>query len=266
MNDCGFIVAKSHSCQGEGLISTGEFVENDVVFSETPFLFLQSLPNRQHALVCSCCSRFLGSVGLQMKFLQKEITRQNLMEGIPTGFKEYKFLSDIIPCVLQCGELYCSEECKARHWSEKGHCMLCTGQIDESQMDESPLYQCKMFIVQSNEIFLLICDILAQWITRFEQLSESERQATIQNYSSRINLLEEMSSIGSFLDPVQIFQEYVRNIWWEAIDLPKHPNKRKQLQKTLQTLVSDLWDHLDALFQLEEKGYHHIFSKEWIAR
>lgn len=237
---------------GDGIVATKPLQCNDVVFSETPFFFLQSLPNRQLALVCSHCSRFLGSAGLQMKYLQKEITRQDLSEaGMKTeGFKEFFPLSEVVPCVLNCGELYCSSLCQQQHWCEKGHCLLCTGQIQEDQMEENALYQLKVFAVQSNEIFLMISDIIADYITKHDP---SFTPVTFSSSESRP-------------DSLAVFQHYVRNIWWEAISLPKIPTKRKQLQKTLQNLVNGLWEHLNATFQLKNRGLAAVFSKEWIAR
>ena len=201
-----------------------------------------------------------------MKYLQKEISRQDLSNplDITNCVKQYQYLSEVVPCVLNCGELYCSEECKARHWSEKGHCMLCTGQIDESEMDENPLYSCKVFAVQTNEIFLMICDIIARTIVKYESMGQRENKSMGTTYNSN-DVLHLVSRLDE-VDPVAAFEKYVRNLWWEAIELPKPPNKRKQLKKTLQNLVTDLWTHLNDTFHLEEKGLQTIFSKEWIAR
>jgi hypothetical protein len=229
---------------GDGIQSTKEYQTHETIFSEVPFYFLQSLPNRQNVLICSCCNRFLGSVGIQLKYLQKEVTRQDLSEdGKARDVKEYRFLSPIFPCPFQCGDLYCSEECQQAHWHEKGHCQLCTGQIDENDIDSSALYKLKVFAVQSNEIFLMISDIIAQWIIRNENPALQPK----------------------IMNSVDVFNHYVRNIWWEAITIPKN-QKKKDFQKILQNLVSDLWDNLNDTFALKEKGYDKIFSKEWIAR
>jgi hypothetical protein len=241
---------------GEGIFALQNFQINDIIFIEPPYFFLQSLPNRQNALVCSCCSRFLGSVGLQMKYLQKEVSRQALSEhteGVLQGIKEYQHLSSIQPCPFHCGELYCSEECQQSHWNSKGHCYLCTGQVSEEDVDSNPLYQLKVFIVSSNEIFLMICDIIAQSIIKMEGTSSSSSNFSLDSISS------------SSLNPVEVMNHYVRNIWWEAITIPKN-QKKKTFQKTLQTLVNDLWDYLNDVFHLTEKGYDRIFNQEWIAR
>jgi hypothetical protein len=230
---------------GDGVNALQPFHPKDIVFSEAPFFFLQSLPNRQNALVCSCCYRFLGSVGIQMKYLQKQISRQHFGEhpGFQKDIKEYQHLTSVYSCPFQCGELYCSEHCQQIHWNEKGHCFLCTGQINENEIDINPLYQLKTFAVQSNEIFLMIADIIATWIVRNENEFLREK----------------------LLDPVEVMNQYVRNIWWEAIAAPKNQNK-KQFQKILTNLVKDLWDHLNDTFGLKQKGYDQIFTKEWIAR
>jgi hypothetical protein len=249
-------ISKS-STGGEGIFALQDFHTDDSIFTEPPYFFLQSLPNRQNALVCSCCYRFLGSVGLQVKYLQKEVTRQALSEHTEEALQaitEYQYLSSIQPCPFHCGELYCSEQCQQTHWNSKGHCYLCTGQVSEEETDSNPLYQLKVFIVSSNEIFLMICDIVAQSIIKIEGTSGGSSSS----FSSTV-------SSSSPLNPVEMMNHYVRNIWWEAITVPKN-QKKKNFQKTLRTLVNDLWNYLNDVFHLTEKGYETVFNQEWIAR
>lgn len=93
-----------------------------------------------------------------------------------------------------CGELYCSISCRDAHWA-RGHCFLCVGPIPEQEAGQHPLVLFKMhagkyttafvylkaadshviFVcfwvyntVRTNEIFLLVADVVVSIITRFQ--------------------------------------------------------------------------------------------------
>jgi hypothetical protein len=238
------IFVSSSSLHGHGVYAGASFRSSQEVYKECPWHFLQTLPNKQNVLVCGCCSKFLGSVGIQIRYLQKAISRNDIMHGICSDYSEFEKLSDIFPCGACCGELYCSEICREKHWSQRGHRFLCTGHVSEENVLEDPLIQFKMFCIESNEIFLMVADIIAQIICCSENTEEP-----------RANIMLACSQYDSF----------VRNIWWEAIKAPKGQIPSK-FRKTLQGLVSKAWTHLNILFKLQERGLHEILSEEWVAR
>jgi hypothetical protein len=134
--------------------------------------------------------------------------------------------------------VYCSQSCKYTHWKESGHSILCTGRIGDSTAEEDELYQLKVFAVQTNEIFLMICDIVARFVACHE--------------ADGVNVLIELN-------------DFVREVWWDAIEAPKKQNK-KVFQRTLKNLVKELYTHLNKVFHLEEKGLHSYINEDWIAR
>jgi hypothetical protein len=239
----------SSPLHGDGVKATRRYERDESVYSETPLHFLQTIPNRQVALVCGHCSNFLGSVGLQMKYLQKQVTREQLTNGNAENVSEaYQYLSDVFPCSGKCGELYCSEICRELHWRQKGHKLLCTGHIPDEEAEDHPLFQFKMHAVSTNEIFLMIADIFAEICMYCEEQTESGKTT---EESARYVL--------------QRYKGFVRQRWWDAVQAPKG-QKPLKFKKTLQNLVTECWDLLSAALSLKERGLDSILSADFLAR
>lgn len=235
----------------DGLKATKPLAVNEMIYQETPLYFLQTVPNRQHALVCGNCSKFLGSVGLQIKYLQKVYSREDLSKNKinenDESFPSYKHLSDIFPCQNHCGELYCSEACRDHH-VQRSHKLLCTGLIADSEADFNPLYQFKIHALNTNEIFLMAADIYSELC----QLCSTLNGASPSN--------QEIANVFN-----QRFEGFVRNIWWEAIK-PTNIKEKKTFKQTLQTLIKDCSSLLQDVFGLQELGLDSILNEEYLAR
>lgn len=235
----------------DGVRSTRAMAAGQVIFVEKPHYFLQALPNRSSVLVCGCCARFLGSVGLQLKLLQKCVSREELLHGAGVGsFDPLALLSDqMIPCPAGCGEMYCSAVCRDAHWAQKGHKYLCTGQIGESQADTHPLIAFKIHAVQTNEIFLLVADIFAELCALYEShvvagdCLRDDMASYIENY----------------------FHGFVRQRWWEAA-LPPAGQSKAKFVKTLKQLVQDSYSMLIDVLPLEKFGLAQVLSEDYMAR
>lgn len=229
------------SLHGNGIASKKKCHEGEVLFLEIPSLFLQSIPNRQDVIVCAFCSRFVGTCGTQLMLLSKEISRlEYINENLQ--FPGDIQLSSIVPCIFQCGEVYCSEVCRAHHL-ENGHSLLCTGRITEEEADESPLIQFKQHAVQTNEIFLLIGELFARFC------SVLDRSGSIE------------IAISNVLSPYETFQ---RHLWWDVAVAP--PHEQVKLQNTLKQLVSESWELLNRTLQLEQRGIASLLNQEYLAR
>jgi len=240
------VIVSSSSLHGNGVYAKNVVNKDEQLFCEVPLHFLQSLPNRSHTLVCGSCSKFLGSVGLQIGYLQGHLTRNDIMLGVVGDSPQYEFLSDIVPCGSCCGELYCSEICQNAHFVCGGHKYLCTGNIGDEEAMDHPLIKFKIFAVETNEIFLMIADIIARALSFAEEVDGSVDFQKLSTYMSK-------------------YETFVRNIWWEAIKTPKKQVPSK-FRKTLQKLVKDTSSHLDSVFNLTAKGLSTILGEEWIAR
>eukprot|EP01031_Cornospumella_fuschlensis_P038636 gene38636-46969_t len=236
---------------GDGVQAVLPIGKDCVVFREKPHLFLQTLPNRRSVLVCSNCAQFLGSVGLQMKLLQNQVSRQDLFGGhLAAFFNPYKPLTEhLIPCQGGCGEAYCNLSCRDYHWNKKGHKYLCTGQINPAEADSHPLFAFKMHAVQTNEIFLMVADVFAEFCASYEQLHIVQGNPR--------------SVVIGFLQ--NFYQGYVRQLWWEAAQPPKGQTKAK-FTKTLKRLVSDSYSMLVSSLPVEEYNLQSVLSEEFMSR
>jgi hypothetical protein len=117
---------------GTGVQVKKSISKGEILFRETPSLFLQSLPNRQDVIVCASCARYVGTCGTQLLLLTREMSRHEYVHDTP-AFHGDILLAPIFPCFHQCGEVYCSEKCRSHHY-ETQHRLLCTGLISEVRL------------------------------------------------------------------------------------------------------------------------------------
>lgn len=233
---------------GNGVCGTKPLRPGDVAFTEIPTNFLQAIPNKQDAVVCSKCARFIGTVGTQLSLLTRDIGRQGYVNDSPS-FDGDMCLAPIVPCYHQCGDLYCSEACRAYHF-EHGHRLLCTGLISEEEAEFHPLIEFKQHAVMTNEIFLLVADIFAELCIRVESANEESRQEVVLEYLGR-------------------YDDFVRHLWWDVALVSNGnctPEEQSQLQRSIHTIVHESWNLLCRALTLEERGLTDVLSIEYMAR
>jgi len=192
-------------------------------------------------------------MSIQLGVLQGLISRENMC----TNHAEYPPLpeehrvnqaSRIVPCIAGCGELYCSEECRDRHWTAKGHRVLCTGAISEDEAVDHPLICFKVHAITTNEILLMVAEVFASMCCQAD------------------TLISTGMSIQEALDEcTQPLSGYVRELWWKAA-VPPRGSKPGAFRKSLKALVSDSWSLLNDVLQLEAKGYSAVLSEEYMSR
>lgn len=217
-------------------MSDAKVPEGSNCLSERPLFCQQTISNRRNALVCGSCFRFLGSLQLQLLYLCRKISRQDNLQQL--SLHSNHFLSEIVPCIHNCGEFYCSTVCREAHWQFTHNCM-CTGMIPDEVAESHPLIQFKTHSIQSNEIFLLVGDVFTAIINEYQ--------------------LNNTSSI------YQTLQSYVRELWWDAAIAPPGTSAR-DLRMTLKRLSQESWKLLNKVLQLKEKQIDHILSAEYFSR
>ncbi len=231
---------------GVGVKALKPFEAEEVIFQEQPDTMMQSIPNKQLCLVCGCCSRFIGSHQFQSGVLQKSIERSALVttSAVPGAI--------FFNCKNCCGELYCSESCREKHWSEKAHCMLCTGCLREEEVETSPLYALKVFAVETNEIFLMVAEVLGKLCLKVDRMVEAEGKSLTE----------------ALIKATEPYETFVRREWWEvAVSSSESTKKSKEAFKaTLRSLVNDCWELMDDVLHISEKGYDSVINAEYIAR
>ena len=200
----------SSSLHGCGVKSDVGYNIDDIVLIEKPLYFLQTIPNRKYLILCNTCLKPLGNLKLQLGILQGLVSRQNILQEYDSYrdnlideiiSNDYK----IISCSSNCGELYCSEQCRDYHWSMKGHCMLCTGLITDDEADSHPLMNFKIHAISTNEIFLMVADIFASICCQLDNLINSGGM-----------IIQDAFEIVH-----KPFHGYVRELWWNAAITPK---------------------------------------------
>jgi hypothetical protein len=222
----------------DGLFCNVNVRKNDVIFVEKPNLILQSISNRTDVLVCRYCYQFIGSESIQLKILRGELTRQQLNEKNSASFS----MESIVCCHQNCGELYCSSDCQQLHWAH-GHKLLCTGLLTEESCTESPLMQFKIHAVQTNEIFLLVGDLFARICVEAENTSFE-------------------TSYGNTL---QLYEAYVRHLWWDAAVTPSEKDP-VEFKSTLKSLCEESYNLLNQALNINGRHLSDILTVEYMSR
>ncbi len=247
--NCSIFASSLHA---DGVKANHCFETGEIVYREAPLHFLQTLPNRRVTLICGYCSKFLGSVGVQLKYLQKQINREELTTNTADALAKienhYQHLTDIFPCSGKCGELYCSEYCRDSHWDCKGHKLLCTGHIPDDDAEDHPLFQFKMYAVSTNEIFLMVADIFAE---------------VCDNCEVEMAAAKPVDEVAKCY--LKRYENFVRKRWWDAVQAPRG-QKPIKFKKTLQNLVTECWDLLSSALNLQDRGLDGILDVDFLAR
>ena len=251
--------------KGRHLVATQKIQQGQLIFIEKPLLSLQSLGNaHQGALVCRCCRAFIGGPDVCVavasgridrekvwdyyKELEKDEeknNRENILNGIDCS--DRLLLCQMVSCRNKCGELFCSEDCEEQMWFQGGHELLCTGLIPESDnnddnennIDEDcgelnrqlhPLLQFKVHAVQSNEIFLMVGDLVATVVSLRRQQLENQQLHNEQQLDNR--------NLDAIMAP---YIDFTLKPWWDVATDPLMANPMMlsevvHLNKTLKEL------------------------------
>jgi hypothetical protein len=135
------------------------------------------------------------------------------------------------------------------HWETKGHKFMCTGTLYQDTATESSLYKFKTFCVQTNEIFLMIGNMMAEICCFLDQMPDQ-------------NPLEmTVSALSNY-------ESYVHNLWWDVatLSMKKGSKDKARLDKSLKGLVKEATQLLRETLRLKERGLHNIFNEELISR
>lgn len=235
--------------RGRHLVAARPIEAGTVIFVEKPLLCLQSMGNAHAgALTCRCCRCFVGGPDLALAVASGRVSREAAIDYWETNNKlggRSVACSDeggddayaIVPCRNNCGEMYCSAKCEEDMWTVGGHCLLCTGLIPESEegcddkntsendksSDEGeegdvmgqlhPLLQFKIHAVQSNEILLMVADLIASVISTLCRRMDLEEDGSNQENC-------DASSLPTLDDMMAPYMDFTLVPWWEVATAP----------------------------------------------
>jgi len=138
---------------GRGLFATRALEEGETILEEAPLVCMQDAANKQEVLACSRCLAFLDLGrdvgGVAAGVVSRRAVHDRVVRG---GTKA-------VACSHGCGELYCSEACRAAHWAAS-HEKLCVGRVAEADAADDPLVAYKVLAMSANEILLLAAEAL----------------------------------------------------------------------------------------------------------
>eukprot|EP00903_Cladosiphon_okamuranus_P012228 g11468.t1 len=196
--------------RGRGLFAVRAIPAGATVLTERPLVGMQSVDNAQNVTVCRNCLGFAGDVISQLEVLSG-VPRQDCLEGYlrrkPTKghnkAEQRGQLSGLCCCLEGCGEVYCSASCRSEHWS-RGHCLLCVGPVPEESAQDHPLIKFRVHAMQTNEIFLLVGEVLAQIAVAF-----SKDPSTANTADSNCDSEKLAAARAPFAD-------FVQEPWWDV--------------------------------------------------
>lgn len=175
---------------------------------------MQSLDNTQDVAVCRNCLGFVGDLILQLELLsgiprheclqRHEIRHQGDNQATT---EQAGSLSGLHVCLQGCGEVYCSSECRAEHL-KRCHHLLCVGPVPEEEAETHPLVAFRVHAMQTNEIFLLVGEVIAQTVAAAFPSHPSSPDTT-----TAANNVDLASARAPFVD-------FVQEPWWD-VALPR---------------------------------------------
>ncbi|CAM9811903.1 unnamed protein product [Ectocarpus fasciculatus] len=201
--------------RGRGLFASTAMKAGTTVLSERPLVAMQSLDNAQDVTVCRNCLGFAGDIISQLELLtglprpeclERHQTRQRISKSNGYDFQAVpaRELSGLYECLEGCGEVYCSPRCRSEHW-ERCHRLLCVGSVPDEEAQDHPLVAFRIHAMQTNEIFLLVGEVMARIATAFTKKMQAEPGA-----DGNGDVDDEMSAARA------PFADFVQEPWWEV--------------------------------------------------
>jgi hypothetical protein len=151
------------------------FAAGELMWREPPLIAMQDVDSRRWSMVaraCGFCLRFLGPAALQFAHYAHVIHP----DAAPAV--DYVAQANAVPCGFQCGELYCSEECRAAAY-ERSHRLLCVGPLFEKH----PLVRFKRRAIECSDLFVFaahgVCHVICDAAARAVSLEVARRPFAI---------------------------------------------------------------------------------------
>jgi hypothetical protein len=141
----------------------------------------QTANNSKSVVTCACCQQFVGPVQSQVELGGGHRTRRQVLASLK---KDAAASSDpaVFLCACGCGELYCSERCRAdahRRW----HRLLCP-KSSAMVRECDTLAEFTRFALRTSETLLFGAKVIAQIVCRAQELGEAAAAAAASGESA----------------------------------------------------------------------------------
>jgi len=173
----GQTASSSGSCEvrltqhkGYSTFARAPHAQGACILQDDPLFVMQHTGNRRVVVACANCCAFIGSVSSQVEAIFNEERFAPLMAQVGSMVRGWEqslassghTISRGVACSQGCGEIYCSETCRAAHFAHS-HNLLCVGPLtDESH----PLIQFKYHAIEHADTLLLAAHAIAHLLNR----------------------------------------------------------------------------------------------------
>lgn len=158
--------------KGLGLFATASHAPDAEVFYDMPLFVMQHTGNRRVVAACANCCAFVGPLHAQLETIFGEARFAPLLQtlsGVGDRWQVPLTPAGVAPgagshvrCLLGCGELYCSENCRDAHFRHS-HNILCVGPVSN---EDDPLLKFKYHALEHSDTLLLAAQAMAFLINR----------------------------------------------------------------------------------------------------
>lgn len=259
-NELGKVREGQTQSAGRGLFARCMIRRGERVLLEQPLVCLQTPSNQRECFTCRNCLCFIGT-------MQDHV---EMVAGLPRSSKGGSLeLAKPVACVQNCGQNYCSEACRDHHFNYKGHRWLCVGLIPDAKAKTHPLMKFKMHALQTNEIFLLVADVVCKVLYRFlhgssTSSNKNNTSVTSDSKSSSKSVLQDRER-----EAYTPFHAFKQEVWWQCCvvpdDVKKEKNGGKKFLASLQELCSKS-SHLLSLAVPHPRETDFLFTRDFFGK
>ncbi|KAL3157536.1 hypothetical protein ABBQ32_011992 [Trebouxia sp. C0010 RCD-2024] len=248
--------------KGKGVIARQDLCNGDNILREPPLVAGQHTTNKCHALACSQCFQFLGSIEMQLAWcqlmaaadgtplydLQALTAIQNQVPFLPYS-KQWQ-LPQPVPCSSGCqDEVYCSQKCAAAAWAAH-HSVLCchgsqgrVGKLSAATSSEagpsSGNHAEEMRAFQehansTNDVFLVAAQAVANTLIRAREALCFSGQDS------------KKACWHALLKGWEPYHMGWKKPWWQSVACPDDVDNEQEFRQELKDLASDSLNLLKA--------------------
>ncbi|KAJ3410837.1 hypothetical protein HDV05_003163 [Chytridiales sp. JEL 0842] len=214
--------------RGKGVFAKTSFRKGDQVLLELGIVGSQHEMNKAFARVCQHCMHFVGTPQSQMELLLERPLTEEEKAGVTAATEKAQnseAYKDEISC--ECGEAYCSEDCRAAAWKHS-HALLCP---IANPTKSSAIATLKEHCLEINDIFYVAAKVYADIALRIRDNGKTLQQA------------------------VAPYRMFVKAFWWDVAEPSNEDEESREefrqvlkgICKQVSIILKDVFDDIPEL-------------------